>query len=185
MKVYALGDSHMQALGPRLQAHFSELHYEAFPGKGTAAAGALRDDSVSGKDVVILALGGNDFGDRAVERRVLLDSLRARNPKAAFYWIGPFHSTRADVDPRHLRQSNDQRAQFAGSFVKWIDSRPWTATHAPDGVHFTGSGYTELAKKIANSVSAPRSMENNTLVALAGYAVVGLLVAWWYRRSQT
>jgi lysophospholipase L1-like esterase len=184
MKIYALGDSHMQALGPRLQAHFPELHYEAFPGKGTTAVDTLRDYSVTGKDAIILSLGGNDFGDKESDRAALVNSLRARNPKAAFYWIGPFHSTRSDVDPRHLKQSNDQRSQFAGSFVKWIDSRSWAATHAPDGVHFTGSGYTELAKKIAGNVSRSASAPRDSYVALVSYAVVGLLVAWWIRRAR-
>jgi lysophospholipase L1-like esterase len=189
MKVYALGDSHMQAIGPRLRSYFPDLEYEAFSGHSTAKADTARNFNVSDRDVIIVALGGNDFGEREYERLALVNSLRHKNPKAAFFWIGPFHSNAPDVDKRHLQQTESQREQFMGGFVRWLDSRPWSAgiSHSADGTHFTGTSYSVLAEKIADTVksnlgSAPSSKSSNTALIVAAVLTTAAAVGLWLRR---
>ncbi|MEE8385944.1 MAG: SGNH/GDSL hydrolase family protein, partial [Dehalococcoidia bacterium] len=152
--IYMLGDSHTQALGPRLARSLSDhdFTYEAFPGHSTERAWS-KAKLGSDRDVIVLALGGNDFGNRGSTRRNLVRFLRARSPNAKILWFGPAHAVEPNVGVRHHLQANDQRIQMPQLGVKWHDSRPWTKRgHRDDGVHFTGSAYTKWADKIASPV---------------------------------
>lgn len=178
--IYMLGDSHTQALGPRLKALLGDgFRFEAFPGYSTARADAARKLSPSGADTILLSLGGNDFGDQSAARHRLIDKLRAKNATANIVWVGPFHSNDQAVDRRHQEQTHSQRVQFSSSGVRWIDGRPLSSalTHVADGTHFTGGSYSVLAEKIASAVGTKTGVGIGFVAALLG-------VGWWLLRKM-
>lgn len=180
--IYMLGDSHTQALGPRLKALLGDgFRFEAFPGYSTARADAARKLSPSGADTILLALGGNDFGDQSAARHRLIDNLRAKNPTASIVWVGPFQSNDPAVDKRHQEQTHSQRVQFSSAGVRWIDGRPLSATltHVADGTHFTPASYSVLAEKIATAAGTA------TKTGLGiGFVAALLGVGWWLLRKM-
>jgi lysophospholipase L1-like esterase len=158
-RIYMLGDSHTQALGPRVKtllgAQGHEVRFESFPGQGTRLA-HQKATIPSGMDTVILALGGNDFGLQGPAREKLSLDVRKKNPQAVIYWIGPAYATKADVGVRHDQQAENQREHLPRLGVYWFDSRPITRTgHGPDGVHFKPDAYSAWAKSIATVVTVP------------------------------
>jgi lysophospholipase L1-like esterase len=174
-RVYVLGDSHTQALGPRLRELLSgdDVTYEAFQGHTTARA-TTKASIPSQVDVAVVALGGNDWGDRSSERAQLVRLLQGAG--ARVYWFGPATAERQDVDARHLRQTADQSEQLPRLGVRYFDSRPWTTTgHRDDGVHFTGTGYNYWASKIASSLAGA-----DPAPAAGGAVGVAALVALGY-----
>lgn len=176
--VYMLGDSHTQALGPRVRDLLSEhdVITQAFPGYSTARAAAAASIPAS-VDLAIVALGGNDFGTRDYERAQLVQRLRTAG--ARVLWFGPATATRADVDARHLKQTQSQRAQLPALGVRFYDSRPWTTSgHRADGVHFTSTGYSRWASNIAD---AARSHAGAAAAggAVAALALVGVGYLFW------
>jgi lysophospholipase L1-like esterase len=183
--IYILGDSHTQALGPRLESRLTghSVTYEAFPGYSTKRA--LDAASIPhGQDEVVLSLGGNDFGNQEAARASLVAAVRARNPKANIVWFGPFHSTDAAVDARHAAQTLAQATQLPSLGVSWVDTRPLSPPdHAPDGVHFTGTGYSKIADSMLSFIRKGLSTGGGTLfAALAGTAAVVLLLLFARRR---
>jgi hypothetical protein len=182
--IYILGDSHTQALGPRLESRLlgHSVTYEAFPGYNTKRT----TESASipyGQDKVVLALGGNDFGSQESARASLVAAVRARNPKARIVWFGPFHSTDATVDARHAAQTAAQKSQLPALGVTWVDTRPLSPPdHAPDGVHFTGTGYSKIADSMLTFILGEGS-KNAMFAALAGTAALVLLLIFARRRS--
>jgi lysophospholipase L1-like esterase len=178
--IYMLGDSHTQALGPRLAALLPQhrVIYEAFPGAGTRGATSKMTQPV-GVDVVAISLGGNDFGDQSASRAALVQAVRARNPQARLLWLGPFAATAPDVAKRHGLQAAAQREQLPALGVDWLDTRLWSTQLGADGVHFTTSGYDTLSKALRGSVASAIGSGVGVLVAVG---VAGaLLVALWRR----
>ena len=180
--IYMLGDSHTQALGPRLKTLYGDgFRFEAFPGYSTARADAARKLSPSGAETILLSLGGNDFGDQSAARHRLIDNLRAKNQIANIVWVGPFHSNDPSVDKRHQEQTHSQRVQFSSAGVRWIDGRPLSAplTHIADGTHFTPSSYSVLAEKIAEVAGT------TTKTGLGiGFVAALIGVGWWLLRKM-
>lgn len=178
--VYFLGDSHAEAIGPRLRSRLSPaLEFQAFRGYSTERAhdaAAL----ATGQDLIVISLGGNDYGDQSKARAALVADVRTRNPRAVIVWIGPFDVANldaGDVRERHDAQAEAQRAQLSALGVRWIDARPWKAKHGPDGVHFTPAGYDALADAIAAQILAPprrRPTVGRIVAAGIGAAIAGL-----------
>jgi len=177
-RIYMLGDSHTQALGPRVRDLLSEheVTYEAFPGRRTSAA--LEQSSPPADiDLAIVALGGNDWGDASLPRAQLVQALQARGARVV--WIGPAYATDQAVDRRHLRQTHDQSVQLPRLGVRFYDSRPWTASgHRADGVHFTGTGYNAWASNIAD-VARSHAGAAAAGGAVAALALVGVGLLFW------
>jgi len=186
--IYVLGDSHTQILGPRLKSRLPEhrVRYEAFPGHSTDRAHG-KASIPSGQDVVVLSLGGNDFGDKASQRAALVSAVAARNPNARIVWFGPFTALRSDVDARHARQTRDQRRQLPILGVRFVDTRSDSRSgHRSDRVHFTGTGYSRIADTMVGPIRAAVSRPGSIDVPGAGGAG-GLLatlgaagVALWF-----
>jgi lysophospholipase L1-like esterase len=160
--IYMLGDSHSQALGPRMKTRLNALghsvNFQAFPGRGTSAAQRLATIP-SGQDAVILSLGGNDRGDQSAARKTLVDVVKLRNPGAKIVWFGPFAAPNSWVGPIHDQQADAQRSQVPHLGVVWVDTRPFSNTgHRADDVHFTAIGYSQIAD----------AMKGRFLAALGG-----------------
>jgi hypothetical protein len=161
--IYVLGDSHTQALGPRLVSRFPEhrVRFEAFAGHSTARAFG-KAAIPSGQDVVVLSLGGNDMGDQGAARTALVNAVAARNPAARILWFGPFTAAKSDVDARHAQQTAAQGRQLPVLGVSWYDTRPWSRTgHRDDLVHFTGTGYTRIADAMVAPIQAAAARVSN------------------------
>lgn len=179
--IYMLGDSHTEALGPRLKALLGDgFRYEAFAGYSTARADAARKINPLNAETIFVSLGGNDFGDQSVARSKLVSKLRTGNLLAHIVWVGPFQSNDPTVDKRHLEQARSQQEQFSDlrSGVHWIDGRRLSTmlTHVADGTHFTPASYSALAEEIVSAAGTKTSFG-------IGFAVVLLGVGWWLLRK--
>lgn len=107
-------------------------------------------------DLVIIAMGGND-AQRSLESWLpgVRDVVQqAKSKGARVIWIGTAHSTRPDVEARHLRISSWQDSVLPQMGVTWINSIPMTqGGHSGDGVHFTRAGYHAWASTIADELA--------------------------------
>ncbi len=179
MRVYAIGDSHMQALGPRLAAALGpDFDFKARPGASTLDfAGAAVPAPYVNADLIIVELGGNDRGEQGAARAALIASLRAQAPGARILWVGPA-AARSDTwtSGIHNIQADSQAAQLSD----WMDSRPVTGGNwRDDGVHFTPEGYDRWAAAIA--AEAQRRVTQWWPWAIFGVGALGF-GAWLLRR---
>lgn len=189
--IYVLGDSHTQALGPRIKTRFPEhsVRVEAFPGYSTDRAHG-KASIPYGQDLVVLSLGGNDFGDKTAARKNLVAALQARNPGAEIVWFGPFAApAHPTVGPRHDQQAEAQRRQLPLLGVRWYDTRPWSKTgHRADNVHFTASGYTNIADAMTSRIQDSLKGDSVFRKAETGGNILWTLAAaggalWWLLRD--
>jgi len=196
LRVHMIGDSHMEALGPRLldalPAARYDVTYEFHRGYSTQRAAEAFSGSVA--DVYVVELGGNDRGDQDMERAALVRQLRQVNPASRIVWFGPPRAVKAPFDLYHDQQAASQGLQFAAltrnasTRFGWFDSRPWTQTgHGPDGVHFTMTAYRTWAQHMAQGIEQQIHRDNamtwRTSVVLGGaVAFVGLLL--WIRTRR-
>lgn len=191
--IYLLGDSHTAAIGPRLKKLFpgATYRFESFSGYSTARAHAAANIAKN-QDLVVLSLGGNDFGDRAKERTALIKTVWDKNPKAWILWFGPFQAL-GDTGSRHNLQAESQAKQMPELRVVWVDTRAWANNkHSADNVHFTGAGYDEIASKMKPrmdellGLAAPVRPYEPEPVSSVNWglllAVVGAAGAWWLLR---
>ena len=164
--IYLLGDSHTQLLGPRFKSRAASLGhaltFESFPGQPTKLV-HQKASIPSGQSVVLLSIGGNDRGDQSAARAALIAAVKLRNPGARLVWFGPFDASQhAWAGKDHDEQAEAQRKQLPGLGVEWIDTRPISKMdHAPDNVHYTGTGYSNIVDALMPVVKR----------ALAGTAV--------------
>ena len=182
----------MQALGPALQKLMPDavIMYNAWPGYSTERAmKALAllpyaKARLQSADVIVVELGGNDFGDQSGVREDLLWMIREVS-HAPIVWFGPAHATAAEVAARHNQQAESQREQFEAWRVHWYDSRPWThLDHVADGVHFTATGYAKWAAYMAGMIRSVTRAALVKRVVVPTVAVTFLgLVWWWLRRG--
>lgn len=189
--LYVLGDSHTQALGPRIKTRFPghNVRFEAFPGYSTDRAQGAANIPL-GMDAVVLSLGGNDRGDKSGARANLVSAVRTRNPRAKIVWFGPFdahlHEWAGSV---HDEQAESQRRQLPLLGVTWIDTRPFSRTgHRADNVHFTASGYTAIADRMKAPIAAALTGGGMFQEPSTGGGVLVTLVAagaalWWILRD--
>lgn len=145
-----IGDSHasgLAAAAARVGRPFAAV--ESMSGQRTrtiAESGWLRAHA-AGADEVWIVSSGNDRApdDLGPPVRSLLEQAQG----ARVVWLGPPVALRSDVDAEHAgttaklhRLLAARGARHYGAKVTFIDSRPLTrGGHAPDGVHFTSSGY--------------------------------------------
>jgi len=153
-----VGDSHMEALGPRLRTMLASkgarvVFVEARRGWSTAryAATGLR---IPQADIVLIELGGND---RPTSRASYASSIRtvlSFVPSGArVIWIGPAIETRTDID--HDLVAELQRQIVPSLGAGWWDGRSMTraADLRSDRLHFTSTGYDSWASKISNRLT--------------------------------
>lgn len=131
MRVYVLGDSHTQALGPRIASQSADtVTYEAFPGHSTKRA-HTKASIPSGQDTVVLSLGGNDFGDQGAARAALVAAVRRRNPLGAHPVVRPLRRQLAHHSRSPARRAGRRPAPAApparchlGGYAAMVAHRP-------------------------------------------------------------
>lgn len=150
VKVALIGDSHTQALGPRLKAALAQAgissEVTANPGKSLdwyLESGELAR-AVDGASHVVFLIGGNDNWLNAAEARVAVAQALEVIGDRPTLWVGPAYalpSASADAHARHEKTAVFYASALPKS-VRYLDSRFVTRTrHREDGVHFTTEGY--------------------------------------------
>lgn len=192
MRWLLVGDSHMQALGPRLQAIFGaagaeEVIVEARPGRGVAD---FVDDLPAliarvRPDVVILELGANDGrwsteeGASAFRARVARLVASAEGSGAQALWVGPPQATDPDAAARRPKVVAELLSVLPTLRVPFLDARPLTRSlPTRDGVHFLPAGYDVFAQGVAAWASQQHS-KRKWWWLLGGAAVAGIGAGAW------
>lgn len=178
-RVFILGDSHVQMLGPILSRQLEEerirvVGHESRPGWSTQSYRRTGDLRVllerrGRPEIVVVSLGGNDWpGSEERYRsqlRWVVEEARAAGAERIL-WLGPATSAverspqAAEVGARHERNAEWQRQLLPQLGVVWIDSRPMTRRfHAPDGIHFTRSGYRTWARGVLLDIAIAVELE--------------------------
>lgn len=198
-RVALIGDSHMEALGPRLvrlipdQLGARVVNVEARRGWSTRAYLRSRDlpALAAGADVVVIELGGNDAAAQIGPEQHAEDvqAVIAAVAPAKVVWVGPGVTLRQDLESYRgpIRQAQRMVVEREGG--AWIDSQPLTRAQdlRSDRIHFTAQGYDEWARKLVPKLaSAKPGGEFPTWwigPAIAGGAGLFALAAWaWSRR---
>lgn len=197
VRVAILGDSHMQALGPRLRRRLEAMgihvtRVEARPGWSVPRYLSVGDvpQLVAGSDVVVVELGGNDASlGRTPERHAAeMRRLLAQVGQRRVVWVGPGVTAREDLEARRAPLRGAQKQVMASVGGRWVDARPMTRTQdlRADGVHFTAAGYDRWASLLAPSlVDAMRTRSKRWWLgpAALGVGLVFALGAYgWSRR---
>lgn len=175
--VMVIGDSHVERLGPALEARIEELGAEALPSlarrgwssgryrRANDLAQVLRD--AGQPDVLIVCLGGNDHPySRTVYARQLgwiVEQAHAAGVREIL-WVGPA-STHLDERARSRRTADNiarntrwQREILPELAVHWMDSRDFTTEdHGPDGLHFNRRGYAHWSDALIQGWRAPEN----------------------------
>lgn len=191
MRALLVGDSHMQALGPRLSELMESYGVEvvgslANAGKSTAwyAEQQLVERAVltNNPDVVVFALGGNDQCWGEAEQERAMRALVAQAGAAHVVWVGPLSAAVADVDRRHACSTSYSRAIARKLRIPFLDLRRYTPHDMyRDGVHLTAAGYDQLSLDIAEPLSdlirGRRTGYGFALGAASLVAVMGIFYA--------
>ena len=203
MRIALVGDSHSQALWPRvvpnlLAAGHTIVLQEANPGWSEAkylSSGGLQAKFQSSKpDLVVYELGGNnmkmDAGSYGADASALVQMAKAAG--AGVLWLGPPSSNAnvaAETSARHEATANLQAGLMPRLGASWVDSRPYTlSNHRSDGVHFDSAGYSNWAKNILPSILNGGGVGPGTkiaLVAAGGVSLLSLFLVWLWRRRQS
>jgi len=196
MKVALIGDSHTQALWPRVREALEDEGVEVVLERAEPGWTAQRYENQgtvqfqlaeAAPDVVLIELGGNNSnfdGDYFNHADWLITAAKRAGAKKVL-WFGPAASDPSiapSTADRHDRTAEMQRDHIEVLGVKWFDSRPWTQTgHRSDGVHFTPEGYDAWAEQILHVFR--QHGKGLPLVAWIGMSagLLGLIAAILYR----
>lgn len=165
-RVVLIGDSHMQALGPRLRRLIPDQlgavvqHVEANAGWSARAylSRGVVPALVRGADVVIFEMGGNDAsaGISPSAHAADVRALVAAAKPARVIWMSPGVTGTAALEGARQPLREAQKATVESSGDTWIDSRALTRTSdlRDDKVHFTPGGYEHWAQSLIPKLQA-------------------------------
>lgn len=198
-RVVIIGDSHMQALGPRLRTALPRVtgveivRVEARPGwsaRGYVSAGDV-PALTRGADVVVIELGGNDASNRIGPEAHARDvqALIRQVAPAQVVWVGPGVTERPDLESYRgpIRMAQKRVVEAAGGV--WVDSQPLTskADLRADKVHYTiPGGYDRWAARLVPALAAAGATSGRAWAGpvLLGSAAAVALGAWWWSRRR-
>lgn len=193
-KIALIGDSHMQALGPRLKRLY-EQDDPSVEVTGTAHPGwslvkfineAHLSNLARGMDLVVFEIGGNDqITDRETYKARLATAVgmlrSTANPGAKVVIVGPPTADALEVDTRHRATTLHQASVWREAGAdQWIDSRGVTANlpMRDDDVHFAVEGYDRWAAWLHNRIGKP----SGGYGWIAGIAALGI-AGWVFWRT--
>ena len=186
MKVALIGDSHSQALFPRLRDALVQQDYQVVSMVSKPGWGAKRfvDEGMATvpqeAEGVVVALGGNNHNLTSDYGRQIDRFINSIGPNRRIVWIGPATSDMGiagDTGKRHEWTADFLTGALPSRGIKFIDSRPFTKTgHRDDGVHFTAAGYDHWAQSVEKPVMVGLAI--SPLVRQVGrigiYTLIGL-----------
>lgn len=152
----------------------------------TAASGDVQ--RLPEADLAVVVLGGNDTPGPQLPGKIalLLQQIRARR----IVWIGPAHSSRADIDATKQAVARIQASTAPGNYT-WLDGRPMTGDleHAPDDLHFVASARRIWAERIAAALSAAHTAPTagtfvSVMLATVGGALLGFSAVYFIRSTS-
>jgi lysophospholipase L1-like esterase len=164
-RVVLIGDSHMEALGPRLQRRLPLVSgvqvQQVVPRRGWSARRYVREGGIRaltrGADVVVIELGGNDASANITPARHEQDivTLMAQAAPAKVIWVGPGVTLRPDLEEARAPLRETQRRVVPAQGGAWIDAQPMTRESdlRSDRVHFSAGGYTRWADLLAPALA--------------------------------
>jgi lysophospholipase L1-like esterase len=181
--VALIGDSHMQALGPRIKTQLAlegvESTVVANAGKSLGwylSTGEL-SRAAAGATHVVFEIGGNDdWRASPIDdvRTAIQNALGIIEPRRSL-WVGPATARADGADDARARHEDtaEKYGMLLGGRVEWLDSRGVTRTgQREDGVHFTPEAYDAWAavitKRALRLVRGPSFLE--LLLAALGFA---------------
>jgi len=153
-----IGDSHSQLVFPfaKDKLPFQYLDIISKPGWGVKKfMNEGIPQSLPSADVVIVALGGNNFDmDRRSYENEVKEFLQVLKPKfKRIVWIGPYFSTDESVNRRHAL-TNVFLKLFLPISVGYIETFSIRDIPHRDGVHFETNGYREIVERILPKLKA-------------------------------
>lgn len=191
MKATVIGDSHVEALGPRLRTMLARQGIQvervvANRGMSTDWYNQQNRLRQAQSELAIVVLGTNDRApDKAayqVKLRTAAETLKGVARRIV--WVGPPLILDAEVSSRVQPVREVQEDFLPHMGVTWIDSSPFTrGAHAPDGIHFTGGGYDVWAHGIADELAIQPRGFPIVPVAILGGAVL-LFAATMFLRGD-
>lgn len=185
-----IGDSQAQTLLPHLTERLRARGIEVvgshtvvgWSTRSFVQAGRIPELMATRPDLALIALGGNDTATFTLmsTMREFLEQVRSQNDPH-IVWIGPAHSTRADVQRRKEGVVSMQRAFLPGQGVEWHDAMPMTRdlAHTQDGVHFPRTSAARWAARIDAVLFSSGSSDLLIGAIAAGAAALGLLGLAW------
>ena len=186
MKVALIGDSHSQALFPRLRDSLTQQGYEVISMVSKPGWGAKRfvDEGLAivpaEAEGIVVSLGGNNHNLTSDYGRQVDTFISSVGPTKRIVWVGPATSDASiapSVAQRHEWTADYLKDILPSRGIKFIDSRPFTkAGHREDGVHFTAAGYDLWAEKIQKPVMVGLALSPMVRQTgrIGGYTLLGL-----------
>lgn len=181
MRIGLIGDSQAGGLAPHLLRELTKLGHELVwtrtqSGISTSRAlgqGFFRPPKI---DLAIVVIGGNDSDTDSYPATLREAAAELHEHAHAIVWVGPASSTDPGVRARHAGAAAVQR-RVLPSYTNWVSGPTFTSalTHAPDGVHFVSSAYSDWADRLVPYALGKAQWWTNPVVSLGGI-VVGLLL---------
>lgn len=169
MKVLLVGNSHGQALWPRLTPFLTARGHEvvSFARPGWSEQRYDQDPTfwvglaASRPQGVVVELGSNNRLAASAYRQMLLrfvDRFSRAGP-LGLWWVGPPTAIEPETAAYHERAAEVQAAVLPSLVgAAWFDSRPVTREdHREDRVHFTPTGYSRWARALEPWLAKPIS----------------------------
>lgn len=200
-RVALIGDSHMEALGPRLRqllpAQLGAIVVRVEPRRGWSTKRYRQTGAVSalaaGADVVVIELGGNDasVGIGPTEHARDVSALVRAAAPAKVIWVGPGVTLRPDLEAYRAPIREVQRQVVPALGGAWIDGQSLTRAQdlRSDRVHYTAPGYERWATALVPLLA--RAQPGETLSdsvwpwlgpVLVGSTAAAVLGVWWASR---
>jgi lysophospholipase L1-like esterase len=202
VKITLIGDSHMQALGPRLKTMLAEMagpdKVRVFANPGWSLIRYLNEGQLavkgSGAELIVFEVGGNNaLTPEATDRARLTTAATLLRSQAApgvrLILVGPAKAEDAAVDVRHAAATRNQLGLWEDTgYDEYIDSRPITQGQPlrDDEVHFEREGYNFWAHAILERIEHPASVEDarSSYNLVAGGIVVAAVAGLWFLRKR-
>jgi len=195
MSTYALiGDSHAQAVFPRLKKLLTPLGHEVLiskpragwttkkhlnPTDGSTSLASLLGEARA--DVVVFSLGGNNHSLKESYLEPIKEAVQIAKDSGAkrIFWVGPAVALRDDVEKRHFWTTGFLKHHLPSMDVEFIDAREFTQTgHRDDKVHFTRSQYDIWTQKVFEALQKqPVSLFKRSLPWVLGSISIAIPLA--------
>jgi lysophospholipase L1-like esterase len=170
-RVAMVGDSHSVVFFPMLVPQIEAAGHQVVlreSNNGWSEAKYISDGlparlKAAKPDWVVFELGANNWkmdpATYAADVKVLYQAAKDAGASRVI-WMSPPKAVRADIEEKHEKTSEMQKALFPSLGIEWIDTRPFMNTgHSGDGVHFGSAQYKVWAANTIQPILSPPLMK--------------------------